>query len=646
MKFIIRSKDEEYEFLLTPGLYVVGRDPTCDLAIDAHGVSRRHLSCKVTENEVHVKDLGSRNGTYIGSVEVKAATLKDGDELRLGEARLVFEVGVPTSALPPPPGEDAAAVSTEPVIESEEETPFDGALVPQPAAGVQPRLLERDGKMFVVDTATGREVEIVPAERAAARKPLLASGRGKLVVGVAVAVVVILFALAIRSALQPDRKPAMKGHVYQNLVDDAVKALGQDDVKKARALALKARAGMPKREAAKVLLDIVDLWEPWKQDFFKHWRSVESLLKELGGYDTTTTRTLFVRENVELIHTELRYSEKAGIARKAFENRDYEKAWSLVSDIPADSALGQKEADFIEAVNARFLEHIQASISAAEGRQDWSAAAEWATKLAGSFPARRDDARKLRRRFEEYQGHRRSIVTARVHVSSKNFEAARTSLSTIPADSPYRAEAERLLARAQSGELYAQASALYREGKGEEALALLKKSGDAAARSLARHIKSVLAIHLAGSGASEAKRLIEAERSWEALLRAETDGGNAYRVEALKELDRSSRLRADHARQLLKQADDHYKAENYREARNTYELALEMDPEHQIGQEALKGMMRQGRLDYRIALNLVESNRERALALVRRACGLLPADDPYYNRAVDLKKRVEKESSK
>ena len=46
----------------------IGRHPDCDLVVDSGPVSRFH--CKITkhENTYFLTDLGSRNGTYLGTV--------------------------------------------------------------------------------------------------------------------------------------------------------------------------------------------------------------------------------------------------------------------------------------------------------------------------------------------------------------------------------------------------------------------------------------------------------------------------------------------------------------------------------------------------------------------------------------------------
>lgn len=78
-------------FPLAEGENVVGRDPRCDVWVDASGVSRRHARLAVAGDQVTLEDLDSSNGTFIGGKKVvQPRPLSDGDQLELGSAKLTF----------------------------------------------------------------------------------------------------------------------------------------------------------------------------------------------------------------------------------------------------------------------------------------------------------------------------------------------------------------------------------------------------------------------------------------------------------------------------------------------------------------------------------------------------------------------------
>jgi DNA-binding winged helix-turn-helix (wHTH) protein len=87
------------EFRLTEGEHVIGRDPAADVSLDSTVISRRHARVLIADGRATVEDLGSKNGTFVGDQRLAAPwTLKDGDQLRIGDFTLTFHAAaiVPT----------------------------------------------------------------------------------------------------------------------------------------------------------------------------------------------------------------------------------------------------------------------------------------------------------------------------------------------------------------------------------------------------------------------------------------------------------------------------------------------------------------------------------------------------------------------
>ena len=91
------------EIALRDGANIIGRDPTAVVCLDFPSVSRRHARIVVSPEGAAVEDLGSKNGTFLGSNRVTGrARLADLDELRVGSVRLkvrILNAGVPTEAV-------------------------------------------------------------------------------------------------------------------------------------------------------------------------------------------------------------------------------------------------------------------------------------------------------------------------------------------------------------------------------------------------------------------------------------------------------------------------------------------------------------------------------------------------------------------
>ena len=84
-RLIVTGGSQKRELVLVDTL-IVGRDPACD--ISEHNdplMSRRHAAFTAGSKHAMVKDLGSRNGTFLNREQVKDGPLHDGDVLHVGD---------------------------------------------------------------------------------------------------------------------------------------------------------------------------------------------------------------------------------------------------------------------------------------------------------------------------------------------------------------------------------------------------------------------------------------------------------------------------------------------------------------------------------------------------------------------------------
>jgi len=72
------------------GTVLIGRDPTCNIALGDKTVSRRHCTLEATAEGIRVRDEGSANGTFLNGQRVSEAVLHSGDTLQVGGARFRF----------------------------------------------------------------------------------------------------------------------------------------------------------------------------------------------------------------------------------------------------------------------------------------------------------------------------------------------------------------------------------------------------------------------------------------------------------------------------------------------------------------------------------------------------------------------------
>jgi pSer/pThr/pTyr-binding forkhead associated (FHA) protein len=74
--------------------YVIGRGNGVDLTLDETDASRRHVQLVRKAEQLLVRDLGSKNGTFVGEQRLEPgrdAMLRAGDEIRIGQDHFVYE---------------------------------------------------------------------------------------------------------------------------------------------------------------------------------------------------------------------------------------------------------------------------------------------------------------------------------------------------------------------------------------------------------------------------------------------------------------------------------------------------------------------------------------------------------------------------
>jgi DNA-binding winged helix-turn-helix (wHTH) protein len=78
------------EFALADGRHVAGRAPESSIALDSPKVSRHHAEIVVDGVLITVRDLDSKNGTYVRDTRITQPTrLESGDEIRIGPFTLI-----------------------------------------------------------------------------------------------------------------------------------------------------------------------------------------------------------------------------------------------------------------------------------------------------------------------------------------------------------------------------------------------------------------------------------------------------------------------------------------------------------------------------------------------------------------------------
>jgi DNA-binding NtrC family response regulator len=90
-KLVVVAGPDEGREAMVEAPVVVGSDPACHLVLSDKAVSRRHLQVSLAGGQYAVKDLKSRNGTFLGGARVVEAMVPLGAVLTVGNSALALQ---------------------------------------------------------------------------------------------------------------------------------------------------------------------------------------------------------------------------------------------------------------------------------------------------------------------------------------------------------------------------------------------------------------------------------------------------------------------------------------------------------------------------------------------------------------------------
>jgi pSer/pThr/pTyr-binding forkhead associated (FHA) protein len=87
----LNAEGKQVEIELGSKVLVLGRSLQADICIPDDRISRYHCEVRLWDEEYVLKDLKSRNGTFLNDQKVEVATLHYGDTIRIGSAQIKIE---------------------------------------------------------------------------------------------------------------------------------------------------------------------------------------------------------------------------------------------------------------------------------------------------------------------------------------------------------------------------------------------------------------------------------------------------------------------------------------------------------------------------------------------------------------------------
>ena len=94
---LLKKDGSTNNFPISSSITVIGRRKSCDLCIPLMVVSKRHCQLNIEQNKLSIRDLGSRNGTFINVKQIEESALNPSDYIQNGPVSFAVQIdGVPT----------------------------------------------------------------------------------------------------------------------------------------------------------------------------------------------------------------------------------------------------------------------------------------------------------------------------------------------------------------------------------------------------------------------------------------------------------------------------------------------------------------------------------------------------------------------
>jgi pSer/pThr/pTyr-binding forkhead associated (FHA) protein len=86
-----KSDGQRFEVLLTTAPITIGRSAKADVTLEDERASRLHCGIRFLDGEFLLKDLSSKNGTFLNNERIESASLHVGDRIKVGNTYISVE---------------------------------------------------------------------------------------------------------------------------------------------------------------------------------------------------------------------------------------------------------------------------------------------------------------------------------------------------------------------------------------------------------------------------------------------------------------------------------------------------------------------------------------------------------------------------
>lgn len=526
----------------------------------------------------------------------------------------------------------------------DESTPVDEDFAPEekgPAEGLGPELLSREGKWYLRENATGKEVEITAKREDESSETPFSIDTIKnflqarpLLTAAAVLVVGAAFALILRTALigPHTQTIAWTFEKYSSAVRRALVEFDAGELERAEHFLTDASSNYRENDLADLLLDAVDVWkDPKRREDRRETEKVLDAVSKYAGRDFADVADWAGRQRYS-IRRDADMEAKVSEAQDLIAAGRLNEALDILAQVPSNSKWHARAREIANDLSTILSEGFLDMAREAMRNEEWETALDYFRKAVEAGVGE-DLIQTSMDRCRRNQRDKETLTRAQQHFEESRFDPALSTLALIPENSRYFEEARALRSDVSIGRVLENTGNLYDRGDKRSALAALEGRKEPAFAALREKILQVAEAYDNAKKMFDANRIEDAMVLWEEIIRLEPNEQNFYHFRSLDQMAEWEDNPEKIAGAYLEEALECEAVGDYPAMREWLVKASRIDPGNETCEKKLEDLKNEAIRLFLKATNIKGEDPRQALDQLKTVIKMLPVDSPYRKRA-------------
>ncbi len=372
-----------------------------------------------------------------------------------------------------------------------------------------------------------------------------------------------------------------------------------------------------------------------------NWKEMEQRAIELRNYPAVGK---LADKLIEWVRAENTAKGHMGDGKDYMRSNRHDEAFSSFKKIDQESVYNKEASNKMLELKGIITDRTAREANQKVRSGDFQSALDEINRVLNIFEGKYPDVlvtlNPLKKECEKNLKYQNLVSEAEILIAQKRLDDAEAKLLSIDLGAPpsVLTKVERLKEDIGVQRAMSAANERYSQGDGKAAIQILQNETHPELVKLRTKIQKVVDATTAAQNATAKNLFDEAKRHWGEVLGLEPDEKNRYHTEAVKNSD-GGPTASDAAKREHDRGFEAQQADQLAEARQHYDKAMELFPNYQDSVSAIKQFVRDAQKKYnfdradfqkgKLTLDVIIPKWENVLGFLR------PSDGPMYNQYKD-----------